>query len=170
MTTIAPMASALIEELTAEAAITRRVLERVPETHLAWAPHGKSRTLGQLARHVAANPDSVSALAAQNPATFPDFAEEPMPDSTAELLSILDASVAAGVERLAALSDADLVATWRVMANGAELMAMPRHAFLRSVLLNHWYHHRGQLTVYLRLLDVPVPSVYGPSSDENPFM
>ena len=60
-------------------------------------------------------------------------------------------------------------ATWRLLSNGQEVMAMPRVAFVRAVMLNHWYHHRGQLTVYLRLLDVPVPSVYGPSADENPF-
>jgi uncharacterized damage-inducible protein DinB len=170
MTTIAPLASALIEELTTEAAITRRVLERVPDAHLAWTPHAKSRTLGQLALHLAANPEGVTALTMHNPATFPGAPAEPTPGSTAEVLSTLDASLAEATRRLAAFSDAALTERWSVQMNGVEVMALPRLAFLRSVLLNHWYHHRGQLTVYLRLLDVPVPSIYGPSADENPFM
>ncbi|GAB1341950.1 DinB family protein [Gemmatimonas sp.] len=164
------LALTLLEELEAEAATTRRVFDRIPDAHLAWAPHPKSRTLGQLAMHLAQNPGGVMALAAQNPATFPEGAPELTPASMRDVHDALTVSLAQARELLAAMSDADLAATWRVTANGAELMAMPRQDFLRTVLLNHWYHHRGQLTVYLRLLDLPLPSVYGPSADENPFM
>jgi uncharacterized damage-inducible protein DinB len=120
--------------------------------------------------HIAQNPGGVTALAAQNPATFPLAAPETTPHSMAEVHDALTASLAEAKVRLADMSDADLAEMWRVTANGAELLAMPRMDFLRTVLLNHWYHHRGQLTVYLRLLDVPLPSVYGPSADVNPFM
>jgi uncharacterized damage-inducible protein DinB len=162
------IAATLIQELEMEAATTRRVLERVPEERFAWTPHPKSRSLGHLAMHVAQNPGSVMSLAAQNPADLPSFSD-PMPASTAELLEALDASVAEAKRLLGGMSDAAITETWRVRRDGVEIMAMPRIAFLRSVFLNHWYHHRGQLTVYLRELDVPIPSIYGPSADENPF-
>ena len=162
------IAQTIIQEIEMEAATTRRVLERVPETKYDWSPHPKSRTLGQLAMHIADNPGSVMSLAAQNPAELPGF-REMTPTSTAELLSTLDASVARAKQLLEGMSDAQLTETWRVTSNGREMMAVPRIAFVRSVLLNHWYHHRGQLTVYLRELDVPLPSIYGPSADENPF-
>lgn len=163
------MADVLLQELEMESATTRRVLERVPDAHLAWAPKPKSRTLGHLAMHIAVNPGSVLSLASQNPAELPGF-NEVAPTSTAEVLAALDASLAQAAQILRGMSDDALTEIWRVRANGVELMAMPRIAFLRSVLLNHWYHHRGQLSVYLRLLDEPVPSIYGPSADENPFM
>jgi uncharacterized damage-inducible protein DinB len=162
------IAATLIQELEMEAATTRRVLERVPEERFAWTPHPKSRSLGHLAMHVAQNPGSVMSLAAQNTADLPSFSD-PMPASTAELLETLDASVAEAKRLLGGMSDAAITETWRVRRDGVEIMAMPRIAFLRSVFLNHWYHHRGQLTVYLRELDVPIPSIYGPSADENPF-
>jgi uncharacterized damage-inducible protein DinB len=163
------LANTLIQELEQEAATTRRVLERVPEARLSWAPAPKARTLGQLAMHVATNPGNIMALAAQNPADFPAMTDV-IPTSTTQVLQALDDSVASAKLLLGGMSDAQVTETWRVRAGGRELMAVPRIAFLRSVLLNHWYHHRGQLSVYLRLLDVPVPSIYGPSADENPFM
>ena len=163
------LAAALIQELHVEAATTRRVLERVPDAQLSWSPAPKSRSLGHLAMHNASNPDGVTAMVIPNPTEFPGISDT-MPTSTAEVLATLDASVAAAATRLAAMSDADLAEVWRVHAGDRELMAMPRIAFLRTVLLNHWYHHRGQLSVYLRLRGVPLPSIYGPSADENPFM
>jgi uncharacterized damage-inducible protein DinB len=81
----------------------------------------------------------------------------------------LDASVQAAQEYLRGVSEPSAMGTWRLMANGKEVMAMPRAGLLRSIMLNHWYHHRGQLSVYLRLLEVPVPAIYGRSADENPF-
>ena len=164
------LADSVLQELEMEAVTTRRVLAQVPDNQLGWRPASRSRTMGELAQHIAVNPGSVCALAAQNPATFPDAVEaDPVPDSIAQLLTTLDTSLAQAREVLGTMSDAALLEPWRLTAGGRELMALPRIAFLRMVLLNHWYHHRGQLSVYLRLVNVPVPSIYGPSADDNPF-
>jgi uncharacterized damage-inducible protein DinB len=100
-----------------------------------------------------------------NPANF----VPPTPNNTLEILAALDASVRAAEEYLGGVSESAALGNWRATANGKEVMNMPRAAMLRSIMLNHWYHHRGQLSVYLRLLEVPVPVIYGPSADENPF-
>jgi uncharacterized damage-inducible protein DinB len=155
----------LLAELDHEATATARVLARVPEAHLAWKPHPKSYSLGQLALHVASVPGNVASLAARNPAESPGFTQREAA-STSELLPALQASVAKAREQLGGFDDAAMTATWRLVAGGQERLAMPRVAFVRAIMLNHWYHHRGQLLVYLRLLDVPVPSVYGPTADE----
>lgn len=162
------IASTLIQELEQEAITTRRVLERVPEAKFDWAPAPKTRTLGQLAMHIATNPGSVMSMVVQNPVEFPGVGDS-TPTPATQMLAALDASVAEAKRLLRGMSDAQLTETWRVLANGRELMAMPRVAFLRAVFLNHWYHHRGQLTIYLRLLGEPIPAIYGPSADENPF-
>ena len=94
---------------------------------------------------------------------------DPSPKSAAELLPALDESIAKAKHVLGGMDDAALMATWRMMRGDREVLAIPRVALLRSIMLNHWYHHRGQLTVYLRELGVPIPSIYGPSADENPF-
>jgi uncharacterized damage-inducible protein DinB len=159
----------LLQELEMEAQTTRRVLERVPDEKLSWRPHAKSRTLGELALHVATVPGGVAQLVATSPVQAPQFAD-PSPTSASELIPALDASLATVRKTLGGMSDETITATWRMMAGDCEIMAVPRIAMLRSVMLNHWYHHRGQLTVYLRELDVPIPSIYGPSADENPFM
>ena len=162
------IAGALLAELEQEAQTTRRVLERVPQNQLSWKPHPKSMSLGQLALHVASVPGAVAELLVPDSMDAPDFIH-PEASTAAELVPALDASVAKARQHLGGLSDARMGATWRVMKGQRELMAMPRAAFARSIMLNHWYHHRGQLLVYLRLLNVPVPSVYGPTADENPF-
>jgi len=159
----------MLQELELEAQTTRRVLERVPNDQLSWRPHAKARTLGQLAVHVATVPAGVAELALRSPAQAPDFAEPPTPKDASELVPTLDESIARVKKALGGMDDATLMATWRLMRGDRELLALPRVAFLRSTMLNHWYHHRGQLTVYLRALNVPVPSIYGPSADENPF-
>ena len=160
----------MLLELEQEAQTTRRVLERVPDDQLAWRPHEKARTLGELALHVAIVPGGVAELAAsESPAEAPQFTTDPRPRSAAELIPALDESVAKAKRVLGGMDDAALMSTLRLMRGEREVLAIPRAALLRSVMLNHWYHHRGQLTVYLRQLDVPVPSVYGPSADENPF-
>lgn len=163
------LADSLIQELDMEAATTRRVLERVPDGQMAWRPAEKARTLGQLALHIATTPGAVASLASTSPVQVPPFADEPAATTTAELLAALEQSVARARGLVDAMSDEALMATWRLQAGEREILAMPRIAFLRSVMLNHWYHHRGQLSVYLRLLGVPLPSIYGPSADENPF-
>jgi uncharacterized damage-inducible protein DinB len=159
----------ILQELEQETRTTRRVLERVPDNQLAWRPHEKARTLGELALHVAMVPGGVAELVASpSPAQAPQFAD-PSPKSVSELLPALDRSIAKAKQVLGGMDDATLMATWRLMREDRELLAVPRVAMLRSVMLNHWYHHRGQLTVYLRELGVPIPSIYGPSADENPF-
>ena len=159
---------ALIQELEQEAQTTRRVLERVPGDRLAWKPHAKSMSLGQLALHVATTPGGVSEIVRQSPFPMPEFTQ-PSATSAAELVPALEQGVARAKENLRAIGDAGLGNMWRVVDGDKEVMAMPVGAVLRSIMLNHWYHHRGQLSVYLRELNVPVPSIYGPSADENPF-
>ena len=163
------IAEALIAELEQETATTRRVLERVPADKLSWKPHTKSMSLGQLALHVAQTPGNVASMAAQNPAAAPESFEQAAASSVAEVMSALDESVGRAQEIVQGFDDAAMMETWSIAAGGKTLMSVPRVGWLRAVMLNHWYHHRGQLSVYLRLLDVPVPSIYGPSADENPF-
>ena len=160
----------LLAELEQESDATRRVLERVPQAHLSWRPHPKSMSLGQLALHVATVPGNVAELASVDTKPAPSMFVQPEAATAAELLPALTASVAKARHHLGGFDDEAMGATWRLMSGDRELLAMPRAAFARAIMLNHWYHHRGQLLVYLRLLDVPVPSVYGPSADENPFV
>jgi uncharacterized damage-inducible protein DinB len=159
----------LLQELDTEAKTTRRVLERVPNDHLAWRPHAKARTLGALALHVAIVPGGVAAFAAgPSPAAAPNFSD-PLPNTASELLPALEKSITDAKQLLGGMDDATLMSTLRMMDGDREVFAVPRLALLRSIMLNHWYHHRGQLTVYLRELGVAIPSIYGPSADENPF-
>ena len=160
----------LLEELDQEARVTRRLLERVPEARLAWKPHEKSMTLGQLALHIATTPGGVAELASKDakevrPADF----VQPAARTASELVPALEESVAKAKTIVRALDDAAMMETWTLTSNGRVVMEIPRAAFLRAIMLNHWYHHRGQLSVYLRELNVPIPSIYGPSADENPF-
>jgi uncharacterized damage-inducible protein DinB len=163
------MIHALIQELEQEAQTTRRVLERVPGDRLEWKPNPKSMSLGQLSLHVATIPGFVSDIARQSPFSFPKMVQ-PSANSSAELVPALDASVARAKQNLLAIGDAGLANLWRLVEGDTELMAVPVGGVVRSIMLNHWYHHRGQLSVYLRELGVPLPSIYGPSADENPFM
>jgi uncharacterized damage-inducible protein DinB len=163
------MADGLLQELEKEAGTTRRVLERVPEQHLAWRPHAKGRTLGELALHVATVPGGVAQLVASGTTVQAPKFVDPSPKSASELVPALEQSIAKARQILGGMSDDDITATWRMMDGDRELFAIPRVAMLRSIMLNHWYHHRGQLTVYLRFLDVPIPAIYGPSADERPF-
>ena len=163
------IAETFLPELEKEAAITRRVIERVPEDKLAWKPHEKSMSLARLATHTANVPGDIVDFVSPDELKIADSFEEPALGSVQELLDSGDRSVAKAKEYLAGLDDAAANATWTLSMAGRPLMANPRIAVIRSLMFNHWYHHRGQLTVYLRLLNVPVPSVYGPSADENPF-
>ncbi|MEW5983168.1 MAG: DinB family protein [Acidobacteriota bacterium] len=161
---------ALIAELEQEASATRRLLERVPEAHLGWRPHARSMSLGQLALHVAMIPGDLSQLAGLDglDAAAVSF-EPPVPRNADELLSSLDRSIASATEFLGKLTQSQAEAPWRLTLRGQEVFTVPRLGLVRTLMLNHWYHHRGQLAVYLRLLDIPVPAVYGRSADENPF-
>ncbi|HET6837611.1 MAG TPA: DinB family protein [Gemmatimonadales bacterium] len=158
----------LLLELEQEAQATRRVLERVPEDRLDWTPHPKSMTLGQLAMHIANLP---GAIAEVSRAWFDVNTVIPRPTATSsgELLQALEESLARARSILSPLDDAHLLAPWQMMKGEEVIFAITRGELLRSVMLNHWYHHRGQLTVYLRLLDVPLPAIYGDSADERVF-
>lgn len=158
----------MLQELDQEAQTTRRVLERVPNDKLTWRPHAKARTLGELALHIAQVPGGVAEMAAQSEMQVPEFVDQ-SPKSASELTSTLEQSVARAKTALRGMDDAALMGTWRMKRGDREIFAVPRIALLRSIMLNHWYHHRGQLTVYLKELGVAIPSVYGPSADENPF-
>jgi len=160
----------MLQELEQEAQSTRRLLERVPDDKLGWRPHEKARTLGELAMHIAIVPGAVAEMiASPSPAQAPQFSADPSPKSVSELIPTLEESIAKAKKALGGLDDAAVTATWRMMHGERELFAIPRVALLRSIMLNHWYHHRGQLTVYLRELGVALPPIYGPTADENPF-
>ena len=163
------MIDVLLAEMDQEARSTARVLERVPQAQLSWRPHARSMSLGQLALHVATIPGNVAELASQSTIPEPPKFIQAEAATSAELVPTLNASLARAHAVLGAMDDAALMETWRLMSGGSELMAMPRAAVIRMIMLNHWYHHRGQLLVYLRMHNVPLPSVYGPTADENPF-
>jgi uncharacterized damage-inducible protein DinB len=158
----------LVQELEQEAQTTRRVLERVPDDRLGWKPHAKSMSLGQLALHIATIPGGIAEISRLSTFPVPEF-NQPSAKSASELVPALETSVAKAKDVLRGMKDADLARTWRVVDGEREVFAIPVAALLRSIMLNHWYHHRGQLSVYLRQVGVPVPSIYGPSADENPF-
>jgi len=164
------LAEPVLAEFHAEAATTRRVLERIPADKLGWKPHAKSMTLGRLGWHIAANPGRISRLAQGDSfdVAQADFTV-PSEKSLDEILAAHDESVRDADEFLQRLTDDEANADWRLLRNGAEVFCRPRLSVVRSIMLNHWYHHRGQLSVYLRLLDVPIPVIYGRSADEDPF-
>jgi uncharacterized damage-inducible protein DinB len=162
------MTVALLQEFENEAGTTRRVLERVPSDKLGWKPHPKSMSLGVLALHVAASPGVICGWANEDETQFKGE-PSPTPASTDEILAAHDKSVKVSKEILGKLGDEGLQKMWSGKAAGNTLMTMPKATLVRAIVMNHWIHHRGQLSVYLRLLDVAVPSIYGPSADENPF-
>jgi uncharacterized damage-inducible protein DinB len=159
----------LIPEFDHEMMSTRKVLERVPEERFGWKPHEKSFSLGALATHVATLPTwgtetlTRSEIDVGNGRTVAAIA------SKSELLATFDGNVAQARTALIGKTDAELLAMWSLKRNGKTVFSMPKTAVLRSFVLSHLIHHRGQLSVYLRLLDVPVPSIYGPSGDEPAF-
>lgn len=158
----------LIREFESEARTTRRLLDRVPTDKLAWTPHSKSMTLGGLAMHLAGAPGAISGWAVPDRFEF-TRSSTPPPASTADILAAHDRGAEQTRANLQAIGDAGLGTEWTAVMGGKTLMTMPKAALIRTLVLNHMYHHRGQLSVYLRLLDVAVPSIYGPSADENPF-
>ncbi len=164
------IATSLLPEFDLEMANTRKVLERVPESAFAWKPHAKSFSMGELAGHVATIPGWMTSTLVDEsfdvspggvPATFPT------PASVKEAVSMFDEALAPARAALEATGDAAFLKSWSLLANGETLFAMPRVAVVRSFVLNHLIHHRAQLCVYLRLNDIPVPALYGPSADEQ---
>lgn len=166
-----PAAQALIAELTVEAATTRRVLERVPDEHLGWRPHPKSMSAGQLAHHIASIPALIARVAGTESLDVADRFRSPEYASCASrqaALDTLNASVEAAHAALGSLDEPASRAVWRMKAGDRDIFALPRLNAMRVLGLSHLYHHRGEMVVYLRLLDVPVPIVYGRSADESP--
>jgi uncharacterized damage-inducible protein DinB len=162
------LAQGMLAEFEVQAPITRRFLERLPEDRLTWKPHEKSMTAGQLAYHIAAVPGGIVRFVQNNPAQAPESFHFPQPANRAEILEKLDESIAAVRSLLPKFDDAAMNEAWRMVAGGREVLAHPRATFLRDVMLSHWYQHRGQFSVYLRMLDVAVPASWGPSGDEPP--
>jgi uncharacterized damage-inducible protein DinB len=162
------LVDAMLMELDQEARITKRVLDRVPSDKLSWRPHPKSFSLGQLALHTASVPGAIATAATPDTFEVPGF-NQAEPKNYQEILDVFSKSLATAKDAVKKMDDARLASDWCLTKNGTTLMTVPRIGFLRSIMMNHLYHHRGQLSVYLRMLDVPVPSIYGPSADENPF-
>lgn len=163
------IAQTLLAEFETQAPITRRFLERLPEDKLTWKPHEKSMTAGQLAFHIAFTPGGIVRFVQSNPAQAPDFASFPQPASSAEILKAFDESLATVREIFPNLDDAAMNETWRLTAGGREVLAQPRGQFLRDIMFSHIYQHRGQFSVYLRMLNIAVPASWGPSADEPPL-
>ena len=163
------IAESLLPEFDREMGLTRRLLDRVPDAQFAWKPHEKSMTLGRLAEHLAELPgwakisildDGIDMSAARPPEYVP-------PGTRSAVLSMFDRNVAEARAALTGRTDAELLAPWTLKAQGKEVFTMPKAIVLRGFVMNHIIHHRGQMTVYLRLHDVPLPSIYGPSADEQ---
>jgi len=162
----------LIPEFDHEMKTTRTLLERIPEDKLAWKPHEKSMTLGRLAGHIAELPRFPVSMIELDELDFaPKDGAPPRKPTVAEsrqhVLDFFDQQVAKARPVIAGASDEHMAKMWKLSAGGKTIFALPRAVALRQMFMNHVVHHRGQLSVYLRLLDVSVPSIYGPSADEG---
>ena len=162
------LSDAIVAELQQEAAATRRLLEIVPEDKLDWRPHPKAMSLGQLALHIAGTQGAVAEATVNDSAERPNFIH-PEPSTREEIVSTFEQGLGRAIELVGATSDERALQEWKIVDGDEVVLAMPRSAFWRTVMLNHVYHHRGQLATYLRQLDIPLPSVYGPSADTNAF-
>lgn len=163
------IANQLLAEFEEEWPTTRKFVERLPADKLDWRPHPKSMSAGQLALHIAEVPGQIVQLAQLDEFTVPEFDRpRPQPANVLEILQKFDESVAAVKQQLPALTDAQMAAPWKLLLAGKPVLEITRAKLLRNILLNHWYHHRGQFGVYLRMVGASVPSAYGPSADELP--
>jgi len=160
------LSAALIRDLEVEAKHTRAVLSAVPEDRLDWKPHPSSMSLAALAGHLAETPSWIGSMLEDEMdfAAMGDYRPF-VPATRGELLDRLETDLGKGLEGLRGKTDAQLEATWTMRAGPKVLMQSPKHEAIRSIAIHHWIHHRGQLTVYLRLLGVPVPPTYGPTAD-----
>ena len=162
------MFQALLAETGHEYTNTRKLLERVPFDNFAWKPHEKSASLGKLALHIAAIPQLATSVLTADELDLTNGAYPPEHfNSTAEMVASFDRHVARAKEALALTSDEDFKRPYRLIKNGQVLFTLPKQAVLRSFAISHIIHHRAQLQVYLRMLNIPVPGFYGPSADEQ---
>jgi uncharacterized damage-inducible protein DinB len=163
------IAESFLPEFDREMGVTRRLLERIPDGQFDWKPHERSMTLGRLAEHLAELPgwatvtinDSGIEMTTRRPADYV------RPVTRAAVLEMFDQNVGKARGALAGRTDAELMAPWTLKAEGKEVFTMPKAVVLRSFVMNHLVHHRGQMSVYLRMHNVPIPSMYGPSADEQ---
>jgi len=162
------IAQAMLAEFEVQAPVTRKFLERLPGDKLTWKPHNKSLSAGQLAYHLASVPGGIVRFVQNNPAQAPESFHFPQPTNREEILKTLEESITTVRSVLPKFDDAAMNETWRMVAGGREVLAQPRAESLRDLMLSHWYQHRGQFSVYLRMLDVAVPASWGPSGDEPP--
>ncbi|HSF23751.1 MAG TPA: DinB family protein [Blastocatellia bacterium] len=167
------LSEALLPEFDLEMANTRKTLERVPEDRFAWKPHEKSFAMGHLASHLATLPSWSVMAVNQDSIDIAPVGQPPQKGPEAktgkELLEMFDANVASARAAIAGASDEQLFRPWTLLSGGKTVLTLPKIAVLRSFVMNHNIHHRAQLGVYLRLNDIPVPSIYGPSADEGSF-
>ena len=163
------LSQALLPEFEHEMQTTRRLLERLPEDKATWKPHEKSMELCQLATHLATIAQWSDAIVGQESFVVSSAPPNPRLTSRSEILAAFDASTAVARKAIARTNDAEMMKTWTFRSGDKTIFALPRIAVFRSFVLNHLIHHRGQFSVYLRLNNVPVPSIYGPSADENNF-
>jgi uncharacterized damage-inducible protein DinB len=163
------IADMLLPEFDHEMATTRRLLERVPDDKLGWKPHDKSFSLGQLAQHVANIPFWGTTTLQQSEFDTASMPPSPAVANRSELLSSFDSRTAEARAALVGKTDGELMAPWTLKHGANTLFTMPKATVWRSFVMNHLVHHRGQLSVYLRLQDVPLPPMYGPTADEQAF-
>jgi uncharacterized damage-inducible protein DinB len=161
----------MLGEFDQEMQSTRKVLERVPDDKWGWKPHEKSGTVGWLAGHVATLPGWTTMTIKTEeldyaPVNGPSY-QPPKIENRKDLLAVFDKEAAEARAALASVSDAELMKGWKLLAGGKEIFTMPRVACIRGMVMNHLIHHRAQLGVYFRLLDIAVPGLYGPSADEK---
>jgi len=161
----------LLMEFDREASTTRKMLERLPDDKLGWKPHPRSMSLAKLSWHLATIPGWVAAgvLKDGHDLSAGGLGSSEPPATAAAIQEAFVTNTLAAKSAMSQLDDTRALGSWKLSAGPRTILEMPRLAFLRTILLNHSIHHRGQLTVYFRLLDVPVPAIYGPSADENPF-
>jgi uncharacterized damage-inducible protein DinB len=168
-----PLSEAMLPEFDQEMANTRKTLERVPEDKFGWKPHEKSFSMGHLANHLSFLPNWAVSIVSQDSIDVAPVGEPPLKAPEAktmqEMLEMFDSAIAAARAAIAGASDEQLFKTWTLLAGGKTVLKLPKVACLRSFVMNHSIHHRAQLGVYLRLNDIPVPSIYGPSADEGSF-
>lgn len=161
------MSEPLVMELEQEAQSTRKMLERLPADKLTWKPHEKSMTLGRLAMHLAEIPGWVNATLLADELDFEKMDYKPVEAaSSEEAVKKFDETLAAAIETLKKTDDAEMMKNWTMRSGDQVYFTMPKIAVLRGFVYSHLVHHRGQMSVYLRLLEVPVPGSYGPSADD----
>lgn len=165
-----PLIDALLAEFDREMGQTRKVLDRVPDDQFEWQPHPTSVTLGRLAEHLVEMPLWAATTMAQSELDMltPRPADYQSPATRAEVLAMFDTNLKVARANLVNKTDGEFDAAWKLKAGGKEVFTMPKASVMRAFVLNHMVHHRGQMTVYLRMLGVPIPSIYGPSGDERP--